>query len=208
MRKLLQSAAASIVRAEGRWFDLVHHVRTSGNESLHGHTLAGRPEDGYPYIPTRVSNARRILRNLPITDHSSFTFVDLGSGKGRVLLLAGAYPFRAVVGVEYALELHRQAETNLLSHRGKTLCSNIETRHLDARDYQFPKGDLVVYMFNPFPSPTLQTVLDNLQRAIGSESRQVFVILEYPHETGGLLERTPWLAALARHNRYHLYQSS
>ena len=196
-----------MVRAEGRWFDLLYRIHTSGNETLEGQTLAGRPEDGFPYIPTRVSNARRVLRSLPIKDHSRFTFIDLGSGKGRVLLMAAAYPFRAIVGVEYAQDLHRRAEENVRSYRGKKLCKFIESQYLEARDYQFPEGDLVVYMFNPFPAATLRAVLDNLHFSTRSETRQVFIALEYPHETGALLDGEAWLTAVVRRPRWRLYQS-
>jgi hypothetical protein len=42
-----------------------------------------------------------------------FTFIDLGSGKGRVLLMAAAYGFKRIIGVEFMPELHRVAEENI-----------------------------------------------------------------------------------------------
>src|ERR1700754_2580229 len=46
-------------------------------------------------------------------DWQRFTFVDLGSGKGRALLLASRFPFRRIVGVEIAPELSRVAAANI-----------------------------------------------------------------------------------------------
>src|SRR5689334_23652607 len=40
------------------------------------------------------------------TDLTLFTFVDIGSGKGRVLLMAAEYPFPHIIGVELLPELH------------------------------------------------------------------------------------------------------
>src|SRR5262245_56698366 len=41
--------------------------------------------------------------------HERFVFVDLGSGKGKALLLASSFPFKRIVGIEFAKELHEVA---------------------------------------------------------------------------------------------------
>lgn len=53
---------------------------------------------------------RQILDRLPL-DFEEYTFIDLGSGKGRALLIASEYPFRAVVGVELSPKLHALRST-------------------------------------------------------------------------------------------------
>ena len=50
--------------------------------------------------------------------YEGFTFVDLGSGKGRVLLLAALRPFRRVIGVEISASLHTRAQANVEALRG------------------------------------------------------------------------------------------
>src|SRR5712691_7133679 len=52
-----------------------------------------------PYQPTEPVLFEEMLASIKI-DFRNFTFIDLGSGKGRVLLLASDYPFRQIVGVE------------------------------------------------------------------------------------------------------------
>ena len=42
-----------------------------------------------------------------------FTFIDLGSGKGRTLLMASDYPFRRIIGLELLEELRRSRFTTL-----------------------------------------------------------------------------------------------
>src|SRR5438552_13937135 len=49
-----------------------------------------------PYQPTEPSLFHEMLKALKI-DFREFTFIDLGSGKGRVLLMAANYPFRRIV---------------------------------------------------------------------------------------------------------------
>jgi Histone methylation protein DOT1 len=62
-----------------------------------------------PYQPTDPALFRQMMAELPI-DFPEFIFVDLGSGKGRTLLLASEYAFRRIIGVEIVTELHRAAE--------------------------------------------------------------------------------------------------
>jgi hypothetical protein len=162
--KLLRAAG----HAEGWWFDLTRGVRTEGNLPLVGLTLAGRREDGFMYAPARVSNVRRALWDIPILNHSAFTFVDLGSGKGRILFLAAEHPYRRILGVEFARELHLQAEQNILSYRARKRIESrdIESLYADAGAFAFPDSNLVLYCFNPFPLATMQRVLDNLRLSL------------------------------------------
>jgi hypothetical protein len=64
--------------------------------------------------PARVT--RHLIRSLAI-DPADYTFIDYGSGKGRVLFAAAEFPFRQVVGVEISQALHAVAEKNLTQAR-------------------------------------------------------------------------------------------
>ena len=50
-----------------------------------------------PYQPTDPALFQEMMASLPI-EFDQFTFVDLGSGKGRTLLMASEYPFRKIAG--------------------------------------------------------------------------------------------------------------
>src|SRR5258708_19178551 len=108
-------------------------------------------------------------------DFSKFTFVDLGSGKGRVLLMASDYPFQRIIGVEFMPELHCAAIKNVASYSNDhQRCRHIEAVCLDARDFQFPSGPLVVYLFNPFSEPTFAQILENLRLSIEQTALPVY----------------------------------
>jgi hypothetical protein len=75
-------------------FDLLHGVRTGGRERLETLDLATANDiqkRRYEGIDPKLFN--RILKNLGI-DYSKFVFIDLGSGKGRAVMLASMFPFR------------------------------------------------------------------------------------------------------------------
>ena len=90
-----------------------------------------------------------MMQSLPI-DYTQFTFIDLGSGKGRTLLIASDYPFRRIIGVELLGELHRIAQENIRTYQSPTRkCFALEIIRGDAREFTFPAEPSVIYLFNP-----------------------------------------------------------
>jgi SAM-dependent methyltransferase len=206
--KPVRSIVRSVAGLEAWWFDLTQGVKTAGAVSLSELTLAGHIHSGNDYLAARARNVKRALRELPVQDHSQFTFIDLGSGKGRVLFLAAEYPYRRIQGVEFARELHLQAEENVRTFHGrKQQCRRIESKYMDAAEFEFPEERLVVYMFNPFPAATLQGVLGNLKSSLDRSPREVFLISVYPAELDPVLASLPWLRMVQRAPQYHLYSA-
>lgn len=116
-------------------------------------------------------------------DLAKLSLVDLGSGKGRVLLMAAEYPFRRIIGVELLPELDAVARANVAlgvpqdAIRAADREPRIELVLADARGFIFPPDPLVVFLFNPFPAWVLREVMRNLHRSLESSPRPAFVIL-------------------------------
>jgi SAM-dependent methyltransferase len=142
-----------------------------------------------PYQPTDPSLFREMMAGLPI-DFATFTFVDIGSGKGRTLLMASEYPFRRIVGIELIAELHRAAEENIRAWHSEAQpssvqrCLRLETVLGDAREFEFPEEPLVLYFFNPLPESALSEVLERLKNSLARAPRPVWIVYHNP-----LLER-------------------
>ena len=138
-----------------------------------------------PYQPTEPALFHEMMASLPI-EFDGFTFVDLGSGKGRTLLMASHYPFRRIVGVELIAELHRAAEENIRKYQNPAQrCRQIESIDADAREYEFPAEPLVLYLFNPLPERALGEVLERLGKSLAHTPRPVWIVYHNP-----LLETT------------------
>ena len=75
---------------------------------------------GVRYQAADVRLFKRALSLLTL-EPSTYVFVDYGSGKGRALLLASLYPFKEVIGVEIAPELHAIAGANIAMKVGKVV---------------------------------------------------------------------------------------
>jgi len=133
-----------------------------------------------PYQPTEPALFREMMAALPI-EFGLFTFVDLGSGKGRTLLMASEYPFRRILGVEILPELHEIALENLSRYQSESQkCFALEAICSDAAGFPFPAEPLVLYLFNPLPEPALGRVIDRLDQSLRDHPREVYMLYHNP----------------------------
>lgn len=205
---ILNAILESLTSLQGKWFDFTRGVQTSGYAKVASLTLAGSGRCGFNYLPTRPARAREVLRSLPLSDYSQYSFLDLGSGKGRMLFLAAEFPFRRVVGVEFAAELHDCAIRNIARYRGiRGKCREIDSVHVDAAEYNFPDGNLVVYLFNPFGPPVLDKVMDNLRKSLDLSPRHVILVLVTP-EHAAVVDALSWLSCYRATHHYRIYQTT
>ena len=167
---------------EDQWFDLSRGVRTSGNVSLENSGIsANRFQDSEWYMPARPAHIRQALHNMPVKDVSRFSYVDLGSGKGRTLFIAAELPFLQIIGVELSPVLHKQASSNISRFRFfKQRCTIIQSVQGNAVDFVFPNSDLVLYLFNPFGAETMDRVLTALEASLKTHPRHVVILLLWP----------------------------
>jgi SAM-dependent methyltransferase len=163
---------------------------------------------GHQYFPTEPWLFDEIMQALPI-DFSRFTFIDLGSGKGRTLLMAASRGFPRAVGVEYIPELHRVAKENLRKFAADHPdgATRMETICLDARDFEFPLEPLVLYLFNPFPEPVFADVLERLRHSAADKPRTIFIAYRYL-EFERLLRDCDWLEKIAGTEQWAVYKAS
>ncbi len=88
-----------------------------------------------------------------------------------MLFVAAEYPFRKVIGVEFSNALHDDAVANLKRYRfPKRRCADIEPVHADAREFEFPNDNLVIYLFNPFGEEVMERMLAESGKVAGEES--------------------------------------
>ena len=161
---------------------------------------------GGQYQPTEPAVFRQMLDSLPVSV-DGFTFIDLGSGKGRTLLMASNYPFRNIIGMELLDELNAIALRNIERYRNEQQkCFSIESHTGDARHFDFPAEPTVLYLFNPFPRYVWRELLANLHRSLQAAPRPVYLIYHNPvHED--LLSARNWLHESARSQYFVVYEA-
>jgi SAM-dependent methyltransferase len=165
-------------------FDQEYDVDTGG--LIWGESL-GRPSSrdaaywatGYYGIsPSAFTAAVERLR----LDWPRFTFVDIGCGKGRAILLATRFPFRRVMGVELSPELVAVAQENIRKFAAPWRQQGVSAEAItgDATAFPIPDGPLVFYMYHPFAAPIMRRFLAHVQEAARAEEREVYLLYANP----------------------------
>ena len=163
-------------------FDLEFGVRTSGlvsGRNLKSGHKADRHNTAYFGVAPSVFRDMivRWRRLKPAAAIDEFTFVDLGAGMGRALLLAAEFPFRAVVGVELNPTLARIGRRNMALWRatGRAL-TPMRMVCRDAAEFKLPAGPCLVFLFNPFGAPVLKHVLKSWSRDLMEREGQLDIL--------------------------------
>jgi SAM-dependent methyltransferase len=169
-------------------FDQKYGTDTSGYLSPED-LVHGRANDalnhGYSAIAPSVFReaCSRWRETLPTASSriEAYSFVDVGSGKGRALLLAAELPFRKIIGVEIDTELARTAERNIMCwSRAARRKSNIRVVQQDAEKFRWPRTPLLVYLYNPFACSLVAQMAENLAAAAASGSGLVDLLYVNP----------------------------
>lgn len=171
-------------------FDRHHQSDTGGLEPLWKLSIhSPNARFGERYQATGEDELVAALEFLA-EDLRTFSFIDLGCGKGRTLMVASRRGFHRVIGVEFAKELVEIAKCNLSRHQA----SDVIVSHGDAADFTFPGGDMVVYLYNPFSEEVLRKVLDNL---CATAWDKLYVIYKTPR-CASLLDASGFLKRFGR----------
>lgn len=183
-------------------FDSVFDVDTAENVELWELPEADQMPVGRNarYSPTPVRTVRHALSRCDVR-HEEVTFVDVGCGKGRVLLLAAEFPFRRIVGVEASETLCDIARSNVkTAAEGRDGFDRIDVVHADATVYDIPDDAGLFYFYEPFSVDVSRAVLERIEDSIRRHPRSVVLCFTgrgQPDGHGSELEKTPVAAAAA-----------
>lgn len=153
----LRRAAAYLPgRNEVDAFDRERGVDTTGVSPIWRQSIGSKnAAHGIRYQTRPEDELRAAISAVPCEPNKT-TFVDLGCGKGRPLIVAHELGFADIIGVEFSRELSESAKSNL-SGRARIILG-------DAADFTFPDVPLLLYMYHPFHEVVMQAVVDNLRK--------------------------------------------
>jgi SAM-dependent methyltransferase len=154
-------------------FDLNYGTDTGGYlrpDELGSGGIHDAMNNGYSAVAPSVFReaCRRWRETLPSSAArlEAYTFVDVGAGKGRALLLAAELPFRKVIGVELDEPLARIAQKNVtLWKRLERPRAKIRVMRGDAAEFRWPRTPLLVYFNNPFDCALVELLASRIAAA-------------------------------------------
>jgi len=146
-----------------------------------------------PYMGSQPSIVRRVLAQLG--DVRGHTFIDVGCGKGRPMIVATEFPFEAVLGYDLAAPLVEMANRNAkIVARAHPERTPMQAFSADALGLKFAHRKLVIFLFNPFGQSVMSALLSSLERALADGSIETLrVIYIYP-VCAHVLDASPVLA--------------
>jgi SAM-dependent methyltransferase len=171
---------AALLRWEfwsGHRFDRKFNVDTTRLAFPQDLTLKGGSADfSRFYMATSIRVLRSAFSILP-KDLSEFVFMDLGSGKGRTLLIASEYNFKKIIGVECAQELHEIAKKQIAHYKNKKQkCFDIESVCENASTSTIPNEKCVFYFYNTFAGRVFLQTFSNIKRSYLENRRKMYFI--------------------------------
>lgn len=180
VRKVYLRARCQLSR---RLLDARRGVETSEAFDLQSAGLAHAERVRYEL--SRWLDLPRALRSLEVGPED--VFVDLGSGKGRVVCQAPEHDFPRVIGVELVPELTAIAEANVRAAEKRRRCGLVQLVTCDLLAYDLPDDVTVGYMCNPLRGQSFAAFARRLSDALDRQPRPFFLICNTPLEHEALM---------------------
>ncbi len=197
-------------KLDNHWYDFREGTDTAGVIGLGNLSIASPNKSrGLYYGATKQKPFLQVMK--AVTAPRDCTFVDVGCGKGKVLLLAMEQGFDRVTGLEFSSELCAVARSNVeVVRRRKGLKCPIEIVEGDATDYRVRPEDSVFFLFHPFDAHIMSLFMANVVASVALHPRPIWLIYSYPVH-GEVIEcSAPFLRCQHYHfggTPYAVYQS-
>jgi SAM-dependent methyltransferase len=137
-----------------------------------------------------------------------YEFLDIGSGKGKALLVASTYPFKRVRGLEFSPQLHNIAVENLASFKQSDLvqCEDVASERQDARDLADLGSNVFIFMFNPLSTEPMRDFIRRLEGQASAKNSSIMIAYLAPRAREPL-DRSAMLQCLLETHRLLVFGS-
>jgi SAM-dependent methyltransferase len=183
-------------------FDAAHGVETGGlipaGELVTGHSSDAHVTAYYGVAPSILRGLVELWRETaPLQSVGQYSFIDIGAGKGRAMLVASELGFRQVIGIELNPAMADIAQRNL-EHWNESReadetalrAAPVRVLEMDALEFEFPAGPAVAFLFHPFEAPLLRRLLRRMEAQFAKRPGDLDV-LYVNAECAAVFDRNP-----------------
>lgn len=136
----------------------------------------------YYILETLLENFRKLF---PMEN----SLIDVGSGKGRVMVAAAHFGFKNIIGVDFAKELCASAEKNINKIKPQFPGTTFNVYCKDILNYTMNAGDKVFFLFNPFNKEIMEKFLVKIERSVKEHPRTIYFIYANPQQKEVLIQK-------------------
>ena len=149
-------------------------------------TLGVTDPDAVHYAPSPYLGFFKAMKFVGANLTSS-TFIDYGSGLGRIVICAATLPFKRVIGLELVEELNRRARLNIAAACSQFTCKDVSVITTNATQWRVPADASVLHFYNPFLNETLRATVAELARSLRESPREVWIVFGSPWQMSSVL---------------------
>lgn len=174
LKSTFQSALSVI---EDSVFDIRHRLDTRAEVAVEDLDIGEDDKlQAEKYKPTRARYFRKLMRQIRLPRDG--IFVDVGCGKGRVLMLAAEQGFDRIVGLEISAHLCELAKKNIDRFRPRyadgqsisVVCDNVV-------HYSLTHEETVFFLYSPFERDLTHQFLGKVRESLRRNPRQLFLVI-------------------------------
>ena len=140
----------------------------------------------YSYMPSNYKLLEHVFNEVNRYDHNQ-TFLDIGCGKGRAMMVAAHYDFKKITGVEINLDYCSNLSEKAIEYQNEFDCS-FEIICNDASEYLIPDDVQTIFFYNPFKEPVMRKVVDKIVDSATKNNRPLYIIYLNPLYSDLLLD--------------------
>ena len=177
---LFQGSKRFLLKSLDLVYDIIYGTDTLIPIPLEELTIQSDILDSTDYQSTNIWQVKKLFANSLLKNPSEHTFVDVGCGKGKVLLEAAKHGFKKCIGIDFSDDLCRIAQKNSQIFQDGIFCDRIKIIKKDARHYKFDNDENLIFMFNPFGESSLKEVLNNIYNSLAKNPRKLLMIYHTP----------------------------
>ena len=167
-----------------------YNINTIKPESLDTLTIAeGDKSKSSPYEALNYFILENLLENFCKLFPQEKSLIDVGSGKGRVMVAAAHYGFKNIIGVDFAKELCAAAERNINKIKTQFPDTTFNIYCKDILNYAINADDKVFFLFNPFNKEVMEKFLEKIDRSVKEHRRTIYFIYANPQQKEILIQK-------------------
>jgi len=157
-----------------------YHIGTIGINDLKGLARTGVDiSHASIYMPVNYFVLERLMNEI-VKYNGNKTFLDLGCGRGRVMIVAAHYGFKEIRGIDFAKNLCEDAETMIRLHTRDIPAAHFTVLNCNATDYDIPDDLTSIFLFNPFDEVIMKEVLIRILKSLQQSPRTIRILYANP----------------------------
>ncbi len=157
-----------------------YHLHTTGFEQLEFNQPLSLPAFyAYGYLPANYRLLEKVFKKINTCTHNG-SFLNIGCGKGRAMMVAAHFGFTNIKGIDIAEQFCEHARSEWKKKASIFLNTRLQIICTDASQYIIAPQIQTIFLYNPFQQPLIDLLITRIDESIRKNSRTIYLIYLNP----------------------------